>query len=323
MRTPRGAVRSRLGRALPSFAVLAGCCARCAALLRGLARSAAGVWMSRSMADRKAASVLPDPVGAMTSAFSPRRIAVQARAWTDVGPSGKAEANQARVAGAKPFSAAPADPGPISAGDPACPAGPIGPVDSPCPVNPVGPAGPVGPVDSPCPPGSTNSGSAAGPADPPGPADLACPAGSADPACPAGSSPPAVRMLTSSPVFPIFSSRRPVPGSHPASALLPPLSLSQPPLPTAPQSPRRRRPRVGIRRRRRKTELRQWSSDSSPEGVRTDEPDHRIRYRSGSSTQGGASSGKPPDTSYGAQRPTVRLLLQGDPNSPHRGITYR
>ena len=294
MRTPRGAVRSRLGRALPSFAVLAGCCARCAALLRGLARSAAGVWMSRSMADRKAASVLPDPVGAMTSAFSPRRIAVQARAWTDVGPSGKAEANQARVAGAKPFSAVP-----------------------------VTPAGPAGPGDSPCPPGSTNSGSAAGPADPPGPADLACPAGSADPACPAGSSPPAVRMLTSSPVFPIFSSRRPVPGSHPASALLPPLSLSQPPLPTAPQSPRRRRPRVGIRRRRRKTELRQWSSDSSPEGVRTDEPDHRIRYRSGSSTQGGASSGKPPDTSYGAQRPTVRLLLQGDPNSPHRGITYR
>ena len=202
MRTPRGAVRARCGRTLSALAVLAG---RCAALLRGLARSAAGVWMSRSMADRKAANVLPDPMGAMTSAFSPRRIAVQARSWTDVGPSGKAKANQVRVAGAKPFSAVP-----------------------------VTPAGPAGPGDSPCPPGSTNSGSAAGPADPPGPADLACPAGSADPACPAGSSPPAVRMLTSSPVFPIFSSRRPVPGSHPASALLPP---PQPLTATTPDRP--------------------------------------------------------------------------------------
>ena len=300
MRTPCGAVRARLRRALPAFAVLAGCCARCAALLRGLARSAAGVWMSRSMADRKAASVLPDPVGAMTSAFSPRRIAAQARSWTDVGPSGKAETNQARVAGAKPFSAVPVTPaGPAGPGDSAGLAGPDAPDDPACSASPGDPAGPD---DSGGPPGSVLAGSA-------------------------GSPLLAVRALTSSPVFPIFSSHHPAPGSHPASALLPPLSLSQPPLPTAPQSPRRRRPRVGIRRRRRKTELRQWSSDSSPEGVRTDEPDHRIRYRSGSSTQGGASSGKPPDTSYGAQRPTVRLLarllLQGDPNSPHRGITYR
>ena len=252
--------------------------------------------MSRSMADRKAASVLPDPVGAMTSAFSPRRIAAQARSWTDVGPSGKAETNQARVAGAKPFSAVPVTPaGPAGPGDSAGLAGPDAPDDPACSASPGDPAGPD---DSGGPPGSVLAGSA-------------------------GSPLLAVRALTSSPVFPIFSSHHPAPGSHPASALLPPLSLSQPPLPTAPQSPRRRRPRVGIRRRRRKTELRQWSSDSSPEGVRTDEPDHRIRYRSGSSTQGGASSGKPPDTSYGAQRPTVRLLLQGDPNSPHRGITYR
>ena len=281
--------------------------------------------MSRSMADRKAASVLPDPVGAMTSAFSPRRIAAQARSWTDVGPSGKAETNQARVAGAKPFSAVPVTPaGPAGPGDSAGLAGPDAPDDPACPVDP---GSPVGPSDSADPDDPACS---ASPGDPAGPDDSGGPPGSVL-AGSAGSSPPAVRMLTSSPVFPIFSSRRPVPGSHPASALLPPLSLSQPPLPTAPQSPRRRRPRVGIRRRRRKTELRQWSSDSSPEGVRTDEPDHRIRYRSGSSTQGGASSGKPPDTSYGAQRPTVRLLvrflarllLQGDPNSPHRGITYR
>lgn len=273
------------------------------------------------MADRKAASVLPDPVGAMTSAFSPRRIAVQARSWTDVGPSGKAKANQVRVAGAKPFSAVPVTPaGPAGPGDSAGLAGPDAPDDPACPVDP---GSPVGPSDSADPDDPACS---ASPGDPAGPDDSGGSPGSVL-AGSAGSSPPAVRMLTSSPVFPIFSSRRPVPGSHPASALLPPLSLSQPPLPTAPQSPRRRRPRVGIRRRRRKTELRQWSSDSSPEGVRTDEPDHRIRYRSGSSTQGGASSGKPPDTSYGAQRPTVRLLvrllLQGDPNSPHRGITYR
>ena len=270
----------------------------------------------------------------MTSAFSPRRIAAQARSWTDVGPSGKAETNQARVAGAKPFSAAPADPGPISAGDPACPAGPIGPVDSPCPVNPVGPAGPVGPVDSPCPPGSTNSGSAAGPADPPGPADLACPAGSADPACPAGSSPPAVRMLTSSPVFPIFSSRRPVPGSHPASAL-PPSSAShsrhsRPPLeggvgtasgkqnpgnrtPAPPWGPELMNPIV--------------DSDTGPApssgGAHSCSAGGVPHDASGSLLRGARPHESTPDGLSRAQRPTVRLLLQGDPNSPHRGITYR
>ena len=50
------------------------------------------------MADRKAASVLPEPVGAMTSAFSPRPIAAQARSCTAVGPVGKASENQVRVA---------------------------------------------------------------------------------------------------------------------------------------------------------------------------------------------------------------------------------
>ncbi len=54
-----------------------------------------------SMADRKAARVLPEPVGAMTRAFSPRPIASQARRCTGVGPVGKAASNQARVAAAK------------------------------------------------------------------------------------------------------------------------------------------------------------------------------------------------------------------------------
>lgn len=204
MRTPCGAVRARLRRALPAFAVLAG---RRAALSRGLARSAAGVWMSRSMADRKAASVLPDPVGAMTSAFSPRRIAAQARSWTDVGPSGKAETNQARVAGAKPFSAVPVTPaGPAGPGDSAGLAGPDAPDDPACSASPGDPAGPD---DSGGPPGSVLAGSA-------------------------GSPLLAVRALTSSPVFPIFSSHHPAPGSHPASALLPP---PQPLTATTPDRP--------------------------------------------------------------------------------------
>ena len=49
------------------------------------------------MADRKDASVLPEPVGAMTRAFSPRPIAAQARYCTVVGPVGKAPRNQVRV----------------------------------------------------------------------------------------------------------------------------------------------------------------------------------------------------------------------------------
>ena len=218
MRTPRGA-------------------GRCAVLSRGLSRSAAGVWMSRSMADKKAASVLPDPVGAMTSAFSPRRIAAQARSWTDVGPSGKAETNQARVAGAKPFSADPG--GPVGSTGPGSPAGPAGPGDS------AGLAGPDAPDDPACP---VDPSSPVGPSDSAAPDDPACSASPGDPAGPddsggspgsvlagsAGSSPPAVRMLTSSPVFPIFSSRRPVPGSHPASALLPP---PQPLTATTPDRP--------------------------------------------------------------------------------------
>lgn len=43
------------------------------------------------MAERKAASVLPDPAGAMIRAFSPRLITSQARLWISVGPSKRPE----------------------------------------------------------------------------------------------------------------------------------------------------------------------------------------------------------------------------------------
>ena len=289
------------------------------------------------MADRKAASVLPDPVGAMTSAFSPRRIAAQARSWTDVGPSGKAETNQARVAGAKPFSADPG--GPVGSTGPGSPAGPAGPGDS------AGLAGPDAPDDPACP---VDPSSPVGPSDSAAPDDPACSASPGDPAGPddsggspgsvlagsAGSSPPAVRMLTSSPVFPIFSSRRPVPGSHPASAL-PPSSAShsrhsRPPLeggvgtasgkqnpgnrtPAPPWGPELMNPIV--------------DSDTGPApssgGAHSCSAGGVPHDASGSLLRGARPHESTPDGLSRAQRPTVRLLLQGDPNSPHRGITYR
>ena len=52
--------------------------------------------MSRSMAHRKAASVLPVPVGAHTSVWSPAAMAGQPSAWGAVGAA-KADVNQARV----------------------------------------------------------------------------------------------------------------------------------------------------------------------------------------------------------------------------------
>ena len=59
---------------------------------------------SLSMAHKNAASVLPDPVGAITSVFSARLIAVQACACAAVG-SAKASVNQALVASLKPSRA--------------------------------------------------------------------------------------------------------------------------------------------------------------------------------------------------------------------------
>src|SRR2546425_6745444 len=56
--------------------------------------------MSRSIAARNAASVLPDPVGAKTSGFSPFAIAGQASSCARVGDS-KVVSNQARVAALK------------------------------------------------------------------------------------------------------------------------------------------------------------------------------------------------------------------------------
>ncbi len=55
-----------------------------------------------SMAERKAARVLPEPVGAAMSVCLPSVIASQARAWHSVGP-GKVSWNQAATAGWKRF----------------------------------------------------------------------------------------------------------------------------------------------------------------------------------------------------------------------------
>jgi hypothetical protein len=60
--------------------------------------SVRGCAASRSIAHRNAASVLPDPVGALMSTCSPDAIAGQAWACAAVGAS-KAPANQSRTAG--------------------------------------------------------------------------------------------------------------------------------------------------------------------------------------------------------------------------------
>ena len=56
---------------------------------------------SRSRPIRKAASVLPEPVGAHSSVCEPEAMAGQPCSCAGVGPSGKASANQAAVAGEK------------------------------------------------------------------------------------------------------------------------------------------------------------------------------------------------------------------------------
>ena len=61
-------------------------------------RPASGSATKRSSAHRKAASVLPEPVGAEMSACRPEAIAGQACAWAGVG-SAKARANQSRTCG--------------------------------------------------------------------------------------------------------------------------------------------------------------------------------------------------------------------------------
>ena len=63
--------------------------------------SGGGPEASRSSAQRNAASVLPEPVGATTRACRPAWAAVQAPSWAAVGAT-KAPLNQSRVAGEKP-----------------------------------------------------------------------------------------------------------------------------------------------------------------------------------------------------------------------------
>ncbi len=63
----------------------------------GRSRAAALLRMSSSRANRNAASVLPEPVGAMTSAFSPPSMTSHACSCNDVGPAGKASRNQPRT----------------------------------------------------------------------------------------------------------------------------------------------------------------------------------------------------------------------------------
>ena len=66
---------------------------------RGRPPAAAFSCMSSSMANRNAARVLPEPVGATTSTFSPCPMASQARRCTGVGPAANAARNHARTTG--------------------------------------------------------------------------------------------------------------------------------------------------------------------------------------------------------------------------------
>ncbi len=58
--------------------------------------SGAGVVSSRSMPQRNAVSVLPDPVGARIRVFSPAAMAGQPNSWAGVGAGNEVE-NQART----------------------------------------------------------------------------------------------------------------------------------------------------------------------------------------------------------------------------------
>jgi hypothetical protein len=61
------------------------------------------------MQTRKAASVLPVPVGAAISVSRPRAMVGQPCSWGSVGPRGKRRSNQARTAGWKTERASMAD----------------------------------------------------------------------------------------------------------------------------------------------------------------------------------------------------------------------
>ena len=68
--------------------------------VRRLRSSGGDVVASESMADRKAASVLPLPVGAQISVCAPAAMERPAPIWAGVG-SGKDAPNHARTAGEK------------------------------------------------------------------------------------------------------------------------------------------------------------------------------------------------------------------------------
>ena len=101
--------------------------------------------MSRSMAHRKAARVLPVPVGAHTSVWSPAAMAGQPSTWGGVG-SENADANQARV-GSEKAASGPAD---GSASGPA-----IGPADGSASGPAIGPADGSATTPPPYPPPAT------------------------------------------------------------------------------------------------------------------------------------------------------------------------
>ena len=61
-----------------------------------------GLAASVSSAHRNADNVFPEPVGAMTSVFSPSAIALHAPSWAGVG-AGKAPLNHRRVGSVKRF----------------------------------------------------------------------------------------------------------------------------------------------------------------------------------------------------------------------------
>ena len=65
-----------------------------------IAGSAGGSAARRSSAQRNAASVLPEPVGATTSVSSPREIASHAAVWATVG-SANASRNHVEASGEK------------------------------------------------------------------------------------------------------------------------------------------------------------------------------------------------------------------------------
>ena len=94
---PAGSSRRRPPAPAAARCRAAGCAARC--------RPGGGVVTSRSMPQRNAASVLPEPVGARISVCSPAAMAGQPCAWAAVG-AGNEVANHARTGSEKRSSAA-------------------------------------------------------------------------------------------------------------------------------------------------------------------------------------------------------------------------